>query len=110
MKRIAVLLLAACVVATASACGGSTSSSSGSKGKSVTISNEQGTTWTCGFNPFNSDVNFLSAGTVYEQLTFVNGLKSGQTTDWLASSYKWSNANKTLTFTIRKGLKWTDGK
>ena len=107
MKRVLVLLLA--VAMTAAACGGH-KSSSGSKGKSVTISNEQGTTWTCGFNPFNSDVNFLSAGTVYEQLTFVNGLKSGQTTDWLASSYKWSNANKTLTFTIRKGLKWTDGK
>src|SRR5262249_58801179 len=38
------------------------------------------------------------------------GLKSGQTTDWLASSYKWGNANKTLTFTIRNGVKWTDGK
>jgi peptide/nickel transport system substrate-binding protein len=106
MKRVLVLLLA--VALTAAACGGH-KSSSGSK-TAVTISNEQGTTWTCGFNPFNSSVNFLSAGTVYEELTFVNGLKSGQTTDWLASSYKWSNANKTLTFTIRKGVKWTDGK
>src|SRR2546425_10575099 len=105
MKRVLVLLLA--VALTAAACGGH-KSSSGSK-TAVTISNEQGTTWTCGFNPFNSSVNFLSAGTVYEELTFVNGLKSGQTTDWLASSYKWSNANKTLTFTIRKGVKWTDG-
>jgi len=108
MKRVLALLLA--VGLTAAACGGHKSSSSGGKTKAVTISNEQGTTWTCGFNPFNSDVNFLSAGTVYEQLTFVNGLKSGQTTPWLASSYKWSNANKTLTFTIRKGVKWTDGK
>ena len=107
MKRVLVLLLA--VGLTAAACGGH-KSASGGKGKAVTISNEQGTTWTCGFSPFNSDVNFLSAGTVYEQLTFVNGLKSGQTTNWLASSYKWSNANKTLTFTIRKGVKWTDGK
>jgi peptide/nickel transport system substrate-binding protein len=107
MKRVLVLLLA--VALTAAACGGHKSSSGGSK-NAVTISNEQGTTWTCGFNPFNSDVNFLSAGTVYEQLTFVNGLKSGQTTNWLASSYKWGNANKTLTFTIRKGVKWTDGK
>jgi len=106
MKRVLMLLLA--VALTAAACGGH-KSSAGKKG-AVTISNEQGTTWTCGFNPFNSDVNFLSAGTVYEQLTFVNGLKSGQTTNWLASSYKWSNANKTLTFTIRKGVKWTDGK
>ena len=77
---------------------------------SITISNEQGTTWTCGFNPFNPSVQFLSAGTVYEQLTYVNGLKSGQTTSWLASNYAWSNGNKTLTFTIRPGVKWSDGK
>jgi peptide/nickel transport system substrate-binding protein len=107
MKRVVVLLLA--VALTAAACGGHKSSSSGGSKTAVTISNAQGTTWTCGFNPFNSSVNFLSAGTVYEELTFVNGLKSGQTTNWLASSYKWGNANKTLTFTIRKGVKWTDG-
>jgi len=77
---------------------------------SVTISNEQGKTWTCAFNPFNADVQPLSFGPVYEELTFVNGLKSGATTNWLASSYKWSNNNKTLTFTMRPGVKWTDGK
>jgi peptide/nickel transport system substrate-binding protein len=78
-------------------------------GSSVTISNEQGTTWTCGFNPFNPSVQFLSIGTVYEELVFVNGLKSGATTNWLASAYKWSNNNKTLAFTIRSGVKWSDG-
>jgi peptide/nickel transport system substrate-binding protein len=77
---------------------------------SVTISNEQGTTWTCGFSPFNADVNSLSFGVVYEELVFVNGLQSGKATPWLASSYKWANGNKTLTFTIRSGVKWTDGK
>jgi peptide/nickel transport system substrate-binding protein len=77
---------------------------------SVTISNEQGTTWTCGFNPFNPSVQFLSFGTEYEELVYVNGLKSGATTNWLASAYAWSNGNKTLTFTIRSGVKWSDGK
>src|SRR5439155_18271507 len=109
MKRLMTLALVVCLAATASACGGNKSSKSGGK-TAVTISNEQGTTWSCGFNPFNSDVNFLSFGTVYEELTFVNGLKSGQTTDWLASSYAWSNSNKTLTVTIRPGVKWSDGK
>jgi peptide/nickel transport system substrate-binding protein len=109
MKRVLILALAACLCLTATACGGK--KSSGKSGSSaVTISNEQGTTWTCGFSPFNADVNFLSVGTVYEVLTFVNGLQSGKTTNWLASSYAWSNGNKTLTFTIRPGLKWTDGK
>jgi peptide/nickel transport system substrate-binding protein len=77
---------------------------------SVTISNAQGTTWTCGFNPFNADVQPFSFGVVYEELVFVNGLKSGKATNWLASNYKWSNGNKTLTFTIRSGVKWQDGK
>ncbi len=75
----------------------------------VTISNEQGTTWTCGFNPFNASVVPLSFGPVYEPLTFSDPLKSGATTNWLASGYSWSDHNKVLTFTIRPGVKWSDG-
>ena len=66
--------------------------------------------WTCNFNPFNSTVQFLSFGPIYEELVFVNELKSGAATPWLASKYAWSNHAKTLTFTIRKGVKWSDGK
>ena len=32
-----------------------------------------------------------------------------KTTPMLASSYKWGAGNKTLTFTIRSGVKWSDG-
>ena len=66
--------------------------------------------WTCNFNPFNSTVQFLAFGPIYEELAFVNELKSGAATPWLASKYTWSNHAKTLTFTIRKGVKWSDGK
>jgi hypothetical protein len=76
--------------------GSSKKSSSKGGSTSVTISNEQGTTWTCGFNPFNANVNFLSFGTVYEELTFVNGLKSGATTNWLASSYRGATTTRRL--------------
>ena len=41
---------------------------------------------------------------------FVNSLQNGKTTPWLATSFAWSNDNKTLTFTIRNGVKWSDGK
>src|ERR1044072_9420556 len=109
MKRLMILALVAGIAATATACGGSKSSGlSGST--SVTISNEQGTTWSWGVNPFNGDLNFLSFGPVYEELTFVNGLQSGKTTNWLAKSFAWSNGNKTLTVNIRPGAKWSDGK
>ena len=112
MRRVVfVLLLAGLLAAVWTAAGsGAPTGAQGSSGSSVTISNEQGTTWTCGFNPFNPSVQFLSFGAVYEELVFVNGLKSGATTPWLASAYAWSNHNKTLTFTIRSGVKWTDGK
>ena len=78
MKRLLVLALVVGLAATA--CGSNKKSSSKGGSTSVTISNEQGTTWTCGFNPFNASVNFLSFGTEYEELTYVDGLKSGATT------------------------------
>jgi len=99
------MLATALAAAAAGGIGGARAAS----GTSVTISNEQGSTWTCGFNPFNASVVAFSFGPVYEPLVYVNPLKSGATTPWLASAYKWSNANRTLTFTIRSGVKWSDG-
>jgi peptide/nickel transport system substrate-binding protein len=100
------LLAAACGTSSTSS-GGSTSS--GPKGV-LTISNESGSLWTCGFNPFNlSDIGY-SFGNVYEPLVFVNTLQSGKESPWLATKWTWANGNKQLTFTIRKGVKWTDGK
>jgi peptide/nickel transport system substrate-binding protein len=100
------LLAAACGTSSTSS-GGSTSS--GPKGV-LTISNEGGSLWACNFNPYNlSDIGY-SFGPVYEPLMFVNTLQSAKTSPWLASSYAWSNGNKQLTFTIRNGVKWTDGK
>ena len=108
MKRLAVCaaLLAAVVAITAASLG----SAAEKQSSSITISNEQGSTWTCGFNPFNATVVPFSFGTVYEPLTFSDPLESGKTTNWLATGYKWGKNNKTLTFAIRSGVKWTDGK
>jgi peptide/nickel transport system substrate-binding protein len=83
----------------------------GSSSVSITMDNESGETWPCGFNPFNPAVNGdgLSFGEVYEELVFVDSLKSGATTPWLASAYSWADGDKVLTFTIRSGIKWSDG-
>src|SRR5215469_13326393 len=105
-KSLAVLIGVAGLLATA--CG--TSNGSGGPGGTLTISNESGALWTCGFNPFNGGVSFLDFGPVYEPLIFVNSLENEKVTPWLASSYAWSNGNKTLTFTIRSGVKWNDSK
>jgi peptide/nickel transport system substrate-binding protein len=77
-------------------------------GGTLTISDAQ-FLWTCGFSPFNGNSNFLAVGPVYEPLMFVNTLQSGKITPWLATDYAWSDDNKVITFTLRHGVKFTDG-
>lgn len=75
----------------------------------LTISNAE-FLWTCGFSPFNPSASFLSVGPIYQTLMFVDTMKSGAVSPWLATGYAWSNHNKTLTFTIRNGVRWNDNK
>ena len=111
------VIVAAGMIAAGCTAGSQTSSSSGGSGNgnkaasnsSLTISNEAGQLWSCGFNPLNPTFTMLSYGFVYEPLVYVNPLQQGKTTPMLASSYKWGAGNKTLTFTIRSGVKWSDG-
>jgi peptide/nickel transport system substrate-binding protein len=93
------------------ACGGTSSSSNTStSGGTVSISDEYGITWPCEFNPYNATVSYGSFGPIYEELVFMDSLKDGATTPWLATKWAWSNSDRTLTFTIRNGVKWSDGK
>ena len=77
-------------------------------GGSLTIVNETGALWQCDFNPFNGSVNGQSFGILYEPL-FYDNLLNDTRKPWLASGYSWSTDRKTLTFTIRPGVKWSDG-
>jgi peptide/nickel transport system substrate-binding protein len=110
LKTIGILMAAGVLAA---ACGSSAPSSSGHASSApsgvLTIDNESGGTWPCGFNPFNLANIGYSLGNVYEPLVFVNTLQSGQETPWLATSWTWSSGNTGLTFTIRNGVKFTNG-
>ena len=77
-------------------------------GGTLTIGSGSTSPWTCGFNPFNPSENGLALGVVYETLVYDNLLNDSKT-PWLASAYSWSPDSQTLTFTIRSGVKWTDG-
>jgi peptide/nickel transport system substrate-binding protein len=76
----------------------------------LNLANEQGELWSCAFNPFVPTSSPYSVGLTYETLDFVDSLQSAKVTPWLATAYAWSNNNETLTFTIRPGVKWSDGK
>jgi peptide/nickel transport system substrate-binding protein len=111
LKVIGVILASALLAAACGSSGSSAGKSSASSGPHgvLTISNEQGALWTCDFNPFNLSYVPFSLGPVYEPLVFVNTLQSGKQTPWLATSWVWSNGNKVITFTIRKGVKFSNG-
>jgi peptide/nickel transport system substrate-binding protein len=117
LSRYAVILAAAGLLTAGCTAGASSSSSSGSgtgsstttKNSTLTISNESGTLWTCGFNPLNAATSNLSVGFFYEPLVYINPLQNAKTTPMLATSYTWGAGNKSLTFHIRPGVKFSDG-
>ena len=128
MKRVTCLMSLVAVALVATACGGASKSSgsgastssatssgaanAGKIGGKVSIVNVTGSTWTCQFNPFNPSLSTIGVTSpMYEPLEYVNILQSTKPpTPWLATSSAWSNGFKTLTFTIRNGVTWSDGK
>ncbi len=89
------------------ACGSSTSKTAT---KSVlTIVPSPVGDYTQAFSPFAlPSATVGTQGMVYETLLMYNQI-NGQIKPWLASSYTFSSDAKTLTFTIRQGVKWSDG-
>ena len=61
------------------------------------------------FNPYAPDPTRWTQGTMYEPLTLFNPVEGGQPTHWLATGYEWSDDLMTLTYSIREGVKWSDG-
>ena len=80
------------------------------KGTLVTVSQEQQPTWIRNFNPLLADGSsrWPTQAGIYEPLIIYNTMK-GEIAPWLATKYEFSADNKTLTFTIRDEVKWSDG-
>jgi ABC-type transport system substrate-binding protein len=96
-------------------CGGS--SSGGGKtaaGKTLVIESTPLSPMTDTFNPFSlTSTGYLTnaIGLYNEPLFVFNTLNSGQAPiPYLATGYTWANGGKTLTLTIRSGVKFSDGK
>src|SRR5580693_5774479 len=101
------------------ACGSSGSSGSGSSasvkmGKTLVVESTPLSPMTDTFNPFSlTSTGYLtnSIALYNEPLFIFNTLNSAATPiPMLATGDSFSNGGKTLTLTIRKGVKWNDGK
>ena len=78
----------------------------------LTMESSPTNTLTRSFNPFSTtSAIYLVAGTsfIYEPLLQFDAAKAGVVYDWLATSYHFGDGGKAVTFTIRKGVKWSDG-
>src|SRR5580700_10555284 len=91
--------VAACSSSSSSS-SGTTSTSSTKQGPPLVIVDNTGQVFAQTFNPYVS----TALGVEF------NIMQPTQAPmPWLASSYAWSNGGKTLTFTIRQGVKFSDG-
>lgn len=90
--------------------GGATNAGTAQRGGSVTLVPSPKGPWTVNFNPLISGNNNLpgTQGMIYETLLYFNRL-DGSIHPWLASNYQWSSDATSLTFTLRPGVKWSDG-
>ncbi|HET9896940.1 MAG TPA: ABC transporter substrate-binding protein [Streptosporangiaceae bacterium] len=94
-------------------------SNSGSGGKSTTsaipalvMESSPETAITQAFNPFvatQAAYGMGATGLIYEPLIQFNLAAPPKFYPWLATGYKWSPDGKSITFTIRQGVKWSNG-
>src|SRR5690606_10906083 len=76
----------------------------------LTASSEQTTTWVRNFNPFGqTTARATTLDFVYEPLVVFNRLKANEPNFRLAESFELADDLMSITFTLREGLKWSDG-
>ncbi|MFJ3135820.1 ABC transporter substrate-binding protein [Streptomyces sp. NPDC086843] len=100
----AALVLSACT-------GGSGTSGAGdtSGNQLLTIPREDLATFTRNFNPLSPQAAPMTKEAIYEPLV-VHSMANAKDTPWLATKWEEAKDGKSLTFTLREGVKWSDGK
>ena len=103
------LTLAACT-SPAPAPSGSATSSAPAAAATLRVWAGSTTPITVDFNPFHVDTALYGTyGPIYEPLFFFNQLSSDAPVPMIGQSYDYSADGKTITITIKSGLKWSDG-
>lgn len=102
---VGALLLTGC----STTAGNKATTSSSAQSALLTIPREDMATFVRNFNPFAPTVAPMTQQAIYESLLVYNPAK-GETIPWLASEWQASEDGKSVTFTLRDGVKWSDGK
>jgi peptide/nickel transport system substrate-binding protein len=62
----------------------------------------------CNMNPLQAGPPWPVMGSIFEPLLVFNRA-DGEFVPWLAQGYRWSEDVRTLTFALRRGVRWSDG-
>ena len=118
-KTVRVLAVATILAVGGAACSsssspsGSSSTSTTKMGPPLVVVDNTGQVFAKTFNPYVSTslgVEENMQSMTYEPLLEFNIMQpTSQPIPWLATNYAWSDGGKTLTFTIRQGVKFSDG-
>jgi peptide/nickel transport system substrate-binding protein len=115
-RRLLAISAAGLLAVGLGACGSSPSStgkSSSSADSTLVMESSPESAITQDFNPFISTVapqGMGATGLIYEPLLQFDLAAPPKFYDWLATGYTWANGGKSITFTIRQGVKWNNGK
>ena len=76
----------------------------------VITEGEQTAAFVRNFNPLAEvgDVRWATLRAIYEPMMIFNTLE-GEWVPWLATDYQWSEGARELEFTLREGVRWSDG-
>lgn len=110
-RTLVALIAAGLLAAGLAGCAGHSNSASGDT-STLVIEDNPVSPFTQSFNPYDSndtayEVN--AVGMIYEPLLQFDNMKPGTVYPWLAKSYSFSNNGKSITFSLRTGVKWNDG-
>src|SRR5579862_9362630 len=111
----AVLLAAGLGACSSSSSSSSSSGSTGTNtatGKTLVMESSPETSITQAFNPYvptQAAYGMGATGLIYKPLIQFDIAAPPKYYPWLATAYAWSNGGKTITFTIRQGVKWNNG-
>ncbi|WP_328991896.1 ABC transporter substrate-binding protein [Kribbella sp. NBC_01245] len=114
-RRTVALALAGVLAVAMAACSGESNNNSGSNGPATVLNvGMPNGPQTENHNPFLGSSSGASLGyrwMIYEPLVMLNSIKPAEEgKPWLATEWKWADNFTKLSFTIRDGVKWSDGK
>jgi len=112
-RSVRVLAVAGFAALAVAGCSSAGSPGASPGGTTLTVNNNEGEPLTDNFNPLDPTSTLDVYGSwsmIYEPLVQYDPQRPGVTYPWLATSWSWSNDDKTLTFNLRHNVTWSDGK